>query len=144
MKLSSISLNHLKQIRFLFYRVAYGSKENFEKARAEWLENARKKLPHLNKLLAKSEYVTGKLSYVDVVVYDFSLVLSVFAPELLQENPNITRHFKTVNSLPQILTYRNGKGKGGLISSSLISYLVYFNNPIVTIHLKLLKSNDLP
>ena len=49
---------------------------------------------------------------MDVVLYDFSLLVNVFAPELLKENPNLARHFQTINSLPQIQNYRNGKGKG--------------------------------
>lgn len=85
-------------------------------AKSEFLVVARQKLPYLNDLLAKNEYVTGKLSYVDVVLYDFCLVLSVFAPELLEEHPNIKRHFKAIDSLPAIKNYRNGKGKGKLLS----------------------------
>lgn len=98
---------------------------------------ARKKLPYLDNLLAKNQYVTGSLSYVDVVVFDFSLMVSVFAPEMLAEHPNIARHFKTINSLPQIQNYRNGKGKGRfdcliltfhLIQCIFLKLTIFFNH----------------
>ena len=73
----------------------------------------RKKLSYLNNLLAKSQYVTGKLSYIDVLVYNFMLMFGTFEPALLEENPNLARHVKTMDSLPQIANYRAGKGKGG-------------------------------
>ena len=101
------------QISMRFALVAYGEEANFVKARSECVEAVREKLSYLNNLLADREYVTGKLSYVDIVLFDFMLLLSVFAPELLEENPHIARHLQTINTLPQIANYRNGKGKGG-------------------------------
>ena len=98
-------------IRFRFYRVAYDDK-TYEESKAEWLEVTRKKLPYLNDLLGKHEYVTGSLSYVDILLYDFSLLIGAFEPALLQENPNLARHLKTIDSLPQIQNYKAGKGKG--------------------------------
>ena len=109
-------MNVPKQLRNGFYKAAYGPEADLEKARAEWAEATGKKLLYLNNLLAKSQHVTGsKLSYADVVLYDFSLLLSVAAPELLEANAHIARHFKAINSLPQIQNYRNGKGKGALM-----------------------------
>ena len=102
-----------KQIRSRLKSVVYDT-ENYEKSKAEWLEIARNKLPYLNNLLAKNEYVTGKLSYVDILIYDFLLMIGAFEPVLLEENPHLVRHVKTINSLPQIANYRSGKGKGVL------------------------------
>ena len=110
-----------KQIRFRFYRVAYDTPENFEKHKAEWLEVTRKKLPYLNNLL-KNEYVTGKLSWVDILLYDFLLLIGAFEPKLLEENPNLARHVKTINSLPQISNYLAGKGKGECLDSTVSTF----------------------
>ena len=110
--------SNFNQVRFRQLYAAYNT-EAYEKVKGEWIEYARQKLPYLDKLLAKNGYVTGKLSYVDIEVFDFFLVIGVFAPELLKEHPNIARHFQTINSLPQIQNYRNGKGKGEFFYSNV-------------------------
>jgi len=102
----------ISDIYVRFIPVAYGALENYEKSMAEWLKMARQKLPYLNNLLAKNEYVTGKLSYVDILVYNFLLMFGTIEPKLLEENPHLARHVKTINALPQISNYRAGKGKG--------------------------------
>ena len=81
------------------------------------MEDSNKKLPHLDNLLAKNQYVTGSLSYADIVLYDFSLLISVVEPKLLEKHSNIGRHFKTIDNLPQIKNYRAGKGRGGSLLS---------------------------
>ena len=87
-------------------------------------------MPYLNNLLAKNEYVTGKLSYVDILVYDFLLLIGAFEPALLEENPHLARHVKTINSLPQIANYRAGKGKGVCSLSNGFSFALKFDSTL--------------
>lgn len=126
-----------KQIHFRFAMVAYNT-ENYEKAKAEWLEVTRKKLAYLNNLLAKNEYVTGKrLSYIDIMLFDFLLVIGTFEPKLLEENPNLARHLKSINSLPQISNYRAGKGKGECrLDFQIVLELEINLNPLANLHSK--------
>lgn len=93
-------------IRFRFYLVAYAPSESIDAKKAEWLEVTNKKLPYLNNLLAKSEYVTGsRLTYVDVYLYDCLLLFRAFEPEFIAKNANLARFFDTMNKHPKIVEY---------------------------------------
>jgi len=94
-------------IRFRFYRTAYNT-DNYEASKVEFLELANKKLPYLNNLLANNEYVVGdRLTYVDVVVYDFLLLMRAFEPELISKNANLARFIDTIQKLPKMNDYMN-------------------------------------
>lgn len=93
-------------IRFRFYMVAYAPADSYETMKTQWLEVTHKKLPYLNNLLEKNEYVTGsRLTYVDVVVYDFLLLMRAFEPELITKYSNIARFFGLINKHPKITGY---------------------------------------
>jgi len=93
-------------IRFRFYFVAYAPVESYDAMKTQWLEVTFKKLPYLNNLFAKNEYVTGRrLTYVDVVVYDFLLLIRAFEPELITKNANIARFIDSINKHPRIAEY---------------------------------------
>lgn len=93
-------------IRFRFYMVAYSPAEIFEDKKAEWLSVTYKKLTYLNNLLEKNEYVTGsRLTYVDVYLYDFLLLIRAFESELITKNANLGRFIETMNKHPKIAAY---------------------------------------
>ena len=99
----------VSDIRFAFARVAYFSKD-YEASKDEFLEMTNKKLPLLNTLLGKNEYVAGnRLTYVDVVVFDFLLLMRTIEPELVTKNSNLSRFVETIQKLPKISEYLTSK-----------------------------------
>lgn len=93
-------------IRFRFYMVAYAPAESYDTMKTQWLGVTHKKLAYLNNLLEKNDYVIGsRLTYVDVVVFDFLLLMRAFEPELITKNPNIARFIDTINKHPKIAEY---------------------------------------
>jgi len=96
-------------IRFGFYRVAYDT-ENYEASKTAWLERTNSKLPYLNDLFAKNKYVVGdKFTYVDIVVYDFLLLIRAFEPDLITKNANLARFIDTIQNHPNITKYLNSE-----------------------------------
>lgn len=105
--LSDQAESFISDIRFQFYRAAYNT-DDYENAKAEFTEYARKKLPDLNKLYADNEYLLGsRMTYVDVLIYDLLVVLKVFDASLVNENANLARLVTTIDKLPNMIAYKN-------------------------------------
>ena len=103
--LSDQTENFVFDIRFRFYQVAYNTK-NYEAAKTEFLDIANKRLLYLDAQLGKNDYVVGnRLTYVDVVVFDFLLLMRAFEPELVTKNPNLARFVERIQKLPRISEY---------------------------------------
>lgn len=96
----------LFDVRFRFYMVAYAPAATFDDSKAQWLTAATKKLSYVNDLLGKNEYVIGsRLTYVDVYLYDFLMLMKAFHPELVTENANLVRFVETINKNPKVAAY---------------------------------------
>lgn len=99
----------ISDIRWTLIRACYDNK-TYNETRAAAIEQVRTKLPHLNNLLSKNEYVLGsKLTYVDIIVYDVLLLVRAFEPSLLNENANLIRFVDKITSLPNITKYISSK-----------------------------------
>jgi glutathione S-transferase len=100
-----------QQIQDMRWNFIFGvlfNKAEYEKNKALFLEETLpKQLELLSKFLGDSEWLIGKLNYVDFLAYETLDWLRQFSPENIQKFENLTQYLKRFESLPAISAYIN-------------------------------------
>jgi glutathione S-transferase len=116
-----------QQIQDMRWNFTFGvliNKAEYEKNKALFLEETLpKQLELLSKFLGDSEWLIGKLNYVDFLAYETLEWLRQFSPENMQKFENLTQYLKRFESLPAISAYINSsKFKNWPLFSPFVSW----------------------
>ena len=78
----------------------------FEKLKQGFLDDMPKKLRGLEEVLAKREWIIGKLSYVDFEWYEILDHMVTLYPGCYEKLPNVKKYTEAFEALPNVKAYR--------------------------------------
>lgn len=117
----SLLEQQLQDNRMMVSRIAYdpvafaNQKETYVK------EQLPASVELLSKFLGANQYaVGGNITYVDFLLYEYTVILKVLAPEVFAKFDNLKQYLARIEALPQLQTYlksRKPKNINGFTAS---------------------------